>query len=87
MAQACNPNAGEVKASRFLGTDDHQARVFGEFQGSPLRDLVSKKTRWTALRGDTRKLTTRLHTHRGKKIASFLSCFNQLTKRDIITRL
>lgn len=71
MAQACNPNAGEVKASGFLGPDDHQARVFGEFQGSSLRDTVSKKTKWTALRGDTRKLTTCLHTHRGKKLQVF----------------
>lgn len=64
MAQACNPNAGEVETKGFLGPDDHQARVFGGFQGSSLRDPVLKKTRWTALRSDTRKLTTCLHTHK-----------------------
>lgn len=58
VAQACNPNAEEVETKGFLGSDDHQARVFGEFQESSLRDSVSKKTKWTDLRSDTRKLTT-----------------------------
>lgn len=49
VAPARNPSSVEVETRGFLGLDDHWARVFGEFQGSSMRDPVSRKTRRTAL--------------------------------------
>ena len=67
MAPACHPSAGEVEAG-FLGLDDHQARVSGEFQGSSMRDRLKKDKEDSSEEGHpTLTLNLRISMYRKKK--------------------